>query len=235
MNPFDFSSSSSSSSDTPATPDWLNPDSATAPLESELGNTDKYYNINRYLKHMNQAASAQFGMDLQEGQNAAGEATSRALQNGTQGSVNTSMIAAQTALPGMQAVLNTKAKTAEMALEAGMKNQQARADIAKSIASARSQYSNTLANYISTTRGQNISGFNMARSTNVTEELGNRNADNSQNSIYASILNNPNASADVRAWAKKMIGMGGFDPGYLPNAGAIQSSSEFPQHVLAAY
>lgn len=226
----------------PETPDWLNSGDATKPLEGELSSADKYYDVSKYLRAMNRAAQSQFGMDLQEGQFAAGEATSRALQNGTQGSVNTSQIAASTALPGMQNKLNTAAEGAKIALQAQMANQQARASLASSIADTRAKYSSVLANFISTTRGQNISGFNMGRSNEIAQE----NADTNKQSIWASLLGNPKIGADISDYAKKMLGIGGssggssaigYSHGYSGDPGSplIPASNPSPTGTYGAY
>lgn len=223
----------------PETPDWLNADDATDPLESELGNVDKYFNVNKYLRAMNRAAQSQFGTDLQEGQNAAGEAVQRSLQNGTQGSINSTMIAAQTALPGMNALLKTKSDAAGIALSAQVANQQARANLASSIADARTKYSGILASYITTIRGQNIQGATAQQGFALQGSAQN----NQMTAMYAQILANPNSSAEMKDFARRQIGMGGGSSGgngggyvgYIPNAGPISPSSSYPGSVQVAY
>lgn len=219
----------------PGAPDWLKQSggAAVAPLQNELANTDKFYDVSKYLRAMKNSAQSQFATDLQQGQNAASEQLARSYQNGTYGSQNSSMIAAQTALPGQQKLLDTKTMAAQIALKAQEDNQQARASIAKSIADARTQYSSTLANYITGVRGQSIQGYNNAQSLNIQGQQ----ANTQQMHLWAQLLNSPSSSPETRAWASRNLGINQqFNPGYVPNQGPLNPADGYrTPNALATY
>lgn len=218
----------------PGAPDWLKQSggAAVAPLQNELANTDKFYDVSKYLRAMKNSAQSQFATDLQQGQNAASEQLARSYQNGTYGSQNSSMIAAQTALPGQQKLLDTKTMAAQIALKAQEDNQQARASIAKSIADARTQYSSTLANYITQVRGQNIQGYNNAQSLNIQGQQ----ANTQQQALWVSLLSNKDASPSARAWAQQNLGIAPYNAGYTGNFGQQpESATGYPGSVAMTY
>lgn len=237
MQAMSGSSSSSGSSSAPsnpyaipATPSWLDSSQATAPLTQELSGVNKFYDVSKYLNALKGTAESQYGIDKQEGQNAAQEQTARSYQNGTYGSTNSAMIAAQTALPGMQNLIQSKSDAAGIALKAGIANEQARAGLVQSIADARTKYAGVLANYVTGIRGQTISGYNTQTSLGIEKQ----NANTSQASLWASIMNNPISSPAAKAAAAAHLGInnGNFYPGYSGNFGqpvapATGSSNSF--------